>query len=140
MFAGTGGSGVKDMPSSHSQVMSRKCVECHIYRAEAQDNKGNSEPKGGHTFRVDGGVCLKCHENPETLVKNWQEKTLPMIKQLKDLLDNTDNKYTRTYKDARANYFIVTSDGGSGLHNPRYAQALLQYSISSMLTETVWKK
>jgi hypothetical protein len=139
MFAGAGGSGVKDMPSSHSQVMPKKCVVCHMYKSE-EEVPESELPKGGHTFRVDHKVCLKCHENSNALAEKWQKEIQPMLKNLKDLLDNTSNKTTKAYRDARANYYIVISDGGSGLHNPGYAKALLKYSISSLTAETIWKK
>jgi len=97
-------------------------------------------PKGGHTFRIDQKVCLKCHKDPTALTEKWQKELQPMIKTLKDLLDNTSNKTTKTYRDARANYYMVISDGGLGVHNPNYAKALLKYSISSLHTENIWKK
>ncbi len=142
MFAGTGGSGVKDMPSSHSKVMPKTCVECHIYRAKGEENKEMPEselPKGGHTFRIDERVCLKCHDDPKALTAKWEKEITPMLEKLKKLLDSTNDKGTKAYKEARANYYMVISDGGKGIHNPQYAKTLLKYSISSLMAENVWK-
>ena len=142
MFAGAGGSGVKNM-SSHSQVMPGKCVTCHLYRAEEEkkEKKADAPPKkGGHTFRVDDRICLKCHEDTKSLVVEWQAKITPLLKRLKALLDSAPNKTSKPYKAARLNYDIVIADGGTGLHNPRYAQALLRYSISSLTAESLWRQ
>jgi plasmid replication initiation protein len=142
MFAGTGGSGVKDMPSSHSKAMPKTCVKCHMYKAKGEENKEVPEselPKGGHTFRVDDKVCLECHDDPKALAAKWEKEITPLLKKLKDILDSTEEKGTKAYKDARTNYFMVVSDGATGVHNPQYAKALLKYSISSLLAATVWK-
>ena len=128
MFAGTGGFGVKDMPSAHSRVMSKKCVTCHMHREE----KDKLLEKGGHTFRADDGVCLECHEDSKSLMGKWEQEISPLLKQLKTLLDSDIDKKSRYYKAARLNYNIIIADGGVGSHNPKYAKALLQYSISSL--------
>lgn len=135
MFAGTGGSGVKDMPSPHSIKMEKKCITCHMYSQEDTELK-----KGGHTFRLNYNVCLKCHhKDPEVLMSEWREKIPPMLEQLKSLLDNHPDKTSKVYKSAKRNYDMVIADGGIGIHNPRYAQALLQYGISSLSSESAWR-
>jgi formate-dependent nitrite reductase cytochrome c552 subunit len=141
MFAGTGGSGVKDMPSAHSQVMPKKCVTCHMHREgkEEEEKAGAPLQKGGHTFRSNEKVCLKCHEDPRPLMAKWQTGTSSLLKRLKALLDSTPNKTSESYKAAKLNYDIVIADGEMGLHNPKYAQALLQYGISCLTAESVWK-
>ncbi len=128
MFAGTGGSGVKNMPSKHSEVMPKKCVTCHMYREKKDEILKN----GGHTFRADKRFCLKCHEDPESLAAEWRAKILPLLADLSELLDNATNKTTKAYKAAQQNYNMVTADGATGTHNPGYAQALLKHGISSL--------
>ena len=130
MFAGTGGTGVKNMPSEHSKIMPGKCVTCHMNREEGDEVLKN----GGHTFRKDSRVCLKCHKAPETIVKEWRDKVSPLLKELKSLLDKIPDKdkAAKFYKDASLNYDIVIADRGMGSHNPRYAQALLGHSIASL--------
>lgn len=130
------------MPSSHSQIMPKKCVECHIYKAKDEENNeslDSESPKGGHTFRIDYRVCLQCHDDPKALTTKWEKEITPLLKRLKDLLDNTKNKGSKAYREARANYYMVISDGEKGIHNPRYAKALLRYSISSLVSETLWR-
>ena len=132
----------KDIPSVHSEAMPKKCVTCHMYKEkEAEKTKDDRSPrKGGHTFRPDDRACLKCHEDPKPLVAEWQARTSSLIKRLKALLDSATDKTSRSYKDAKLNYDIVIADSGIGVHNPRYAQALLQYGISSLTAESVWKR
>lgn len=143
MFAGTGGSGVKNMPSEHIKIMPKKCVTCHMHKEEEKQKEVDKKPnvkmqKGGHTFRSDDKACLKCHENPELLVKEQNEKTAALLKRLKGLLDSTTDKKSASYRAARLNYNIVMADGEIGLHNPSYAQALLRYGISALTIESVW--
>lgn len=113
--------------------------------------------KGGHTFRPDDAACLKCHEGPNPSVAKWRRmprlyegiclqchdssRLLTMrwrieasllLKQLKILLDGSPDKSSKAYKDARLNYNLVIADREIGLHNPRYAKALLEYSILSL--------
>jgi formate-dependent nitrite reductase cytochrome c552 subunit len=142
MFAGTGGSGVKNMPSAHSQAMPKKCVTCHMHREEneKEEKAGTPLQKGGHTFRSNEKVCLKCHEDPKPLVAEWRAETSSLLKRLKSLLDSTPSKTSESYKAAKLNYDIVIADGGVGAHNPKYAKALLQHSISSLAVESVWKR
>lgn len=143
MFAGTGGSGVKNMPSEHIKIMPKKCVTCHMHKEEEKQKEAGEKTdikkqKGGHTFRSDDKACMKCHENPELLVKEQNGKTAVLLKRLKGLLDSANDKKSASYRTARLNYNIVTADGGIGLHNPGYAQALLRYGISALTVESVW--
>ncbi len=131
MFAGAGGSGGKAMPSKHSEVMPKKCVTCHMYREKEDKILKN----GGHTFRSDGRVCLKCHEEPESLVQEWRAKILPLLADLSELLDKASDKSSKAYRVAKQNYSMVITDGAMGNHNPRYAQALLQHGISSLKSD-----
>jgi len=137
MFAGTGGTGVENMPSPHSKTMPQKCITCHIYKGKSEKENEPLE-KGGHTFRLDDRVCLKCHEKSKDLIAEWEAKISPMIKQLRDLLDSYPDKTSKIYVSANRNYALVVADGGMGIHNPRYAQALLKHSISSLSAE-LWK-
>ena len=148
MFAGTGGSGVKSMPSEHSKVMPQKCITCHMHKQEKKDARqtektevlDTSIQKGGHTFRIDDRVCLKCHDDSRALIAEWSAKTAPLIKQLKTLLANAADKNSKSYRMAKLNYGLVMADGGSGMHNPRYAEVLLRYSISSLKIGSAWEQ
>jgi formate-dependent nitrite reductase cytochrome c552 subunit len=146
MFAGTGGFGVKDMPSPHNKAMPKKCVTCHMYKAEKktdeEEKAEEADPrlrKGGHTFRADDRVCLKCHEDPKSIMAKWREQISPLLEELKSLLDSTPDKASKAYRSARQNYNMVMADRGMGMHNPKYAVALLRYGISALRVESVWK-
>ena len=142
MFAGTSVPGVKDMPSEHSKIMTRKCVECHYYTGRVEADTTPSE-KGGHTFKLDDRVCLKCHHHKaEDLIVEWNKQIVPLVAQLKDLLDKYPDKTSKTYIAIKKNYGFVISDSGmqiQGIHNPKYAVAVLQYSISALTAESAWK-
>ena len=42
------------------------------------------------------------------------------------------------HTEAKLNYDLVRADSGIGFHNPRYARAILRYSISSIQAESGW--
>jgi formate-dependent nitrite reductase cytochrome c552 subunit len=140
MFAGIGGAGVKRMPSAHSLMMSKKCVTCHMYKPEKEVEKTTAKAlkTGGHSFRPDDRVCLKCHEDPKALAAKWREETASMLEQLKTLLDKAPDRKSKLYKQVKLNYNLIVADDGIGLHNPVYAQALLKYSISSLMSKSAW--
>lgn len=142
MFAGTSVSGVKDMPSQHSKIMTKKCIECHTYNGKPEADTTPSE-KGGHTFRLDENVCLKCHHHkPKDMLVEWNKQIAPLVAQLKDLLDKYPDKTSKTYVAIKKNYGFVTSDSGmqiQGIHNPKYAISVLQYSISALTVDSNWK-
>ena len=142
MFMGTGGSGVKPMPSEHSKIMTEKCIECHYYTGKAEADNTPSE-KGGHTFRLNDNVCLKCHEEPAKEIEKWKPVIEPLAKQLKELLDKYPDKKSRVYLDIRRNYGMAMSDGGmniNGVHNPKYAEALLKNGITALTPGTTWEE
>ena len=128
MFAGSAGSGAKEMPSKHSEIMPEKCITCHMHREE----EDKVLKRGGHTFLSNKKICLKCHEDPESMMAEWKAKISPILKELESLLKKFPDKKSKIYKDATLSYEVVIADGKIGSHNPRYAQALLQYSISSL--------
>ena len=129
MFAGSAGSGVKEMPSKHSEIMPETCVTCHTHR----EKEDEVLKRGGHTFLSDKRVCLKCHEDPESMMAEWKVKISPLLEELESRLEKFPDKKSKIYRDAKLNYDVVIADGKIGSHNPRYAQALLQRSISSLV-------
>ena len=157
MFAGTGGIGVKTMPSKHAKLMKNSCAYCHMFEPKkAQKKEAEKEKKaekkkenkadlkkpqkGGHTFRVDRGVCLQCHKNYEIIEAKSNASTATLMKQLKELLEKCPDKKSKAYKDAKSNYSMVLFDGGLGIHNPSYARALLEYSIVTLKDTSTWEK
>lgn len=141
MFSGTGGSGVKKMPSEHSEIMTKKCVDCHYYTGKAEADNTPSE-KGGHTFRINDRLCLQCHEEPAKMVAEWGQKLEPLIQQVGDLLEKYPDKKSKLYLNVKKDFGIATSDKGmgiNGIHNPKYSEALLKNCISALTSESTWK-
>ena len=122
--------------------MPRKCVTCHMHKAKEVESRQDVPPpsRGGHTFRSDSGACLKCHENSGNLVAEWKSRVSTLVERLKVALDAAPDKNLKSYITARSNYDIVIADGGTGMHNPRYAQALLLHSIASLEAGSLWKR
>ncbi|MGB9595879.1 MAG: hypothetical protein ACPL7B_06315 [Candidatus Poribacteria bacterium] len=136
------------MPSKHSEIMTKKCVECHYWSSESstksKENKKDDDKqiKGGHTFQVDEKYCLKCHENIQEKLLEWNAKIIPLANELKELLDKYPNKNSRVYLSARKNYALAMSDPGmnvQAIHNPAYAVALLKAGISALRADSTWK-
>ncbi|MBD3182984.1 hypothetical protein GF312_11885 [Candidatus Poribacteria bacterium] len=135
------------MPSRHSEIMENQCVYCHMYSVKGEEKKRiellNKDPKqlkGGHTFEVDKRICLQCHDEPDKLVSEWKKKIEKLIKQLKELMEEKPDKLSNSYKTAKSNYNMVIYDGGTGIHNPRYAEVLLRHGIYSLTTGKAWEK
>ena len=140
MFAGAGGPGVKDMPSEHSKIMTQKCIECHYWTASGEHKPSQ---KGGHTFRTDNRICLKCHDNIAAKLAEWNTKITPLAAELKGLLDKYPNKTSRVYISVKKNYGMAMGDAGmnvQAVHNPAYAQLLLQIGISTLISDSKWKQ
>jgi hypothetical protein len=140
MFSGTNGFGVRDIPTEHSKVMTEKCVECHYFNVRADNT---ILEKGGHTFRIDDRVCVKCHHNTAQKVSEWETKIAPLTNQLKELLDKYPDKKSNGYYNASRNYGMVIGDSGMniyGIHNPQYAEALLKKGIAILTSESTWKQ
>lgn len=99
--------------------------------------------KGGHTFRTDDRICLKCHDNISVKLAEWNTKLTPLATELKGLLDKYPNKTSRVYISVKKNYGMAVSDTGMnamGIHNPAYAQILLQVGISTLISDSKWKQ
>jgi formate-dependent nitrite reductase cytochrome c552 subunit len=108
---------------------------------------------GGHTFRViseDGDLnvaaCAACHEDDdalEDLVADRQAQIDALMAELGQLLldrdllrSNLEQNNTGIYEGHEAgvmfNYKYVLEDQSRGVHNFKYARALLENSIEAM--------
>ena len=66
---------------------------------------------------------------------HWVKKWPHMIfrragRNVKMMLDSATDFESKAYKDAKLNYDMVNGDAGFGMHNPLYAQALLNYALT----------
>lgn len=135
--------------SAHSSFV--KCIDCHMAPvAGARD-------AGGHTFRVsdvDGDInqsgCVTCHSNSAELttrIENTQTEIETLLTTLgnrlieKGILRNLESvnasgssplELTADELGVLWNYQYVREDNSFGVHNYKYAKALLENSIAAL--------
>lgn len=126
MFMGRLGAGVKRMPSRHSKIMKNRCIYCHMDK----DTPKTVAKHGGHTFKADYSTCARCHEDMNTKIQQYRESITNKMAQVKQILDVATDFESKAYQDAKLNYDMVKGDAGFGMHNPLYAQALLDYALT----------
>ncbi len=136
--------------SAHTLLLanntSKACIVCHMGTAQATES-------GGHTFRVisEGGdintdACVACHPvaaDVEALVEDRQAQIEEKIAELEQLLadrglydiakgQNSKGDYTGHEAGALYNLKFVEEDKSRGVHNFKYAYALLTNSIAAL--------
>ena len=136
--------------SAHTALLANNiknaCITCHMGKAQAAES-------GGHTFRViseDGAIntaaCIECHpvaNDLNALVDDRQAQIDTLLAQLKTkLIDRgllnptTDLAIPGSFEGHEAgalfNYRFVEEDQSRGVHNFKYARALLTNSIASL--------
>ncbi len=126
------------------QSLAESCVTCHMTTREHSDPLGW---KGGHDFEPSVIACQPCHaelteegnfdhgggvtEINELLVQ-LQEAIGPDI----DPEDYGDAEVTTPEQRMAAYaYVFVMNDGSHGVHNPEYAESLLENAIDFMQAE-----
>lgn len=157
IFEGTGGAeipGVAYPGSGHSE-MEAGCISCHMASAgEGLDPLA----VGGHTFRVktkgespavfNDGPCQPCHEGMtsdqlessqggvqlllDSLAARLPQKPHPTDPSATEPKYPADQSLSEVQTRAAYNYWLVQKDGSLGVHNPRYARALLEASLSEL--------
>lgn len=136
--------------SAHTALLSNNsknaCVSCHMATAQGTAS-------GGHTFRVvseagalNTAACIACHTNTTDL-NNLMAKSQNTIDSLLLVLQTkliergkinpaTDLAVPGTFEGHEAgalfNYRFVQEDQSLGVHNFKYAQALLVNSIAAL--------
>lgn len=150
MFVGSGGYevGTGYTNSAHTQFVENACVTCHMATAQGT-------ALGGHTFNVSEGeefgdinyaACSACHQDEgelETMVNDTRAEIDGLMEQLKNLLVDrgllnpaTDLAIPGDFEGHEAgalyNYKYVEEDQSRGIHNYKYAKALLENSIAAL--------
>lgn len=126
--------------SAHANVPGQ-CVHCHMF---AKSFESEEKPAiTGHLFRPDYQACAPCHDvtTAKTLVEGTQNNIKTELEALKARLDKWGNwEYQSNkgpqdqsgipdaIKEARHNYYYVLNEGSYGVHNGKYARALIEYA------------
>jgi opacity protein-like surface antigen len=132
MMLGVGGGGtVTGSPSAHYSMTTDSCVTCHL---------GSNN---NHTFDATVSACVACHTDAkDTDINGAVTKTQAKYDSLKaglaklGLIDDTGAAVVGTYDEAHAFplwvYGYITEDGSMGVHNPKYANDLLDAAIAGL--------
>jgi nitrate/TMAO reductase-like tetraheme cytochrome c subunit len=139
MFAGTGGLGVGDQPSFHSE-REVDCIACHEVKHAAP-----TEPSvhGLVTYEATQQACIECHgEGIDGFLAMWTrgfkrevEDARAEIAKAEEALAALPENWERRSEAqellhvARHNADFVAS--GRGVHNPEYALELLDRAVSA---------
>lgn len=135
--------------SPHTTMVTEGCITCHMSTPVGRNS-------GGHTFRnyydnegtitVNVTGCTSCHTGAKNFdINGAQTEIAALSAQLEQMLIDADiliddgshmNKTPLTLSANKAgalyNYkFVSYGDGSMGVHNPKYAKALLQNSIEN---------
>lgn len=117
-------------PGSSAHFTGSTCVGCHMYQ------EGDA---GGHTFWPSEASCTECHTNG---VPDIAAEIHDLLDQLAELLRgegvlDADNhlvtgEYPVEIAGAYYNWIMIEEDRSNGIHNPKYARALLTNSIAAL--------
>ncbi len=130
MMLGVGGGGtVTGTPSAHYTMTTDACVTCHL------------GPANTHTFDATVSACVACHADATSTdindaVTAIQAKYDALKAALTDagLVDAAGAAVKGTYAEAQAFplwvYGYITEDGSMGVHNPKYANDLLDAALA----------
>jgi hypothetical protein len=133
MLLGVGGGGtVTGSPSGHYTMTTDSCVTCHL---------GESD---NHTFQASVSACVACHADAKSTdidgkVTEMQGKFDALKAALTEagLLDDEGSPIANTkMEEAQAwplwVYGYIMEDGSMGVHNPKYANALLDAALAGL--------
>jgi hypothetical protein len=130
---GVGGGGtVTGSPAAHYTMTTDACVTCHL------------GPANTHTFQAQVSACVACHADATSTDINGavtaiQAKYDALKAALTEagLLDDTGAPVAaKGVEEAKAFplwvYGYITEDGSMGVHNPKYANALLDAALVAL--------
>ena len=130
MLLGVGGS-ITGSPAQHYTLIEDSCVSCHL-------GEGDS-----HTFMPAVSSCVACHADAESFdIDGFQTEVEEKMEQLKTsliALGYMDEEGHPVRSDAPSNiaeavwnYRHIYQDHSHGVHNPVYAQSLLDLSLAAV--------
>ncbi|MBT8308446.1 MAG: NapC/NirT family cytochrome c [Maribacter sp.] len=103
------------------------CVSCHM--GETTDGTD-----GLHTMIPSATSCIACHSNgipPDTFLDADMATLAGLLETIGIVEEDHPVPGTYTIQEAEAawNYLLILEDGSKGVHNPKYAKALIKNSI-----------
>ncbi len=134
MLLGVGAVGISDSVSIHYTLVDDGCPTCHV------------GPSDSHTFVATLEGCTDCHADLDTFDRNDVQTELEVLyHELGELLetaglvhlDDEDGMYhpvqdavgTVAEGQAMWNLLFYQEDGSAGIHNPAYAENMLEYAL-----------
>lgn len=142
-----------DMPSTdaHLNGIEDSCVTCHMQEVEDHSDPAHTMA-GGHTWKMSYEdvhlveACKECHGEVEDfnfggedwdkdgMVEGTQKEIEDLLHLVETLLPAGDPNPTWTTEQLGAYYNVhfVHEDGSHGVHNPKYAAALLQAAVGAI--------
>ncbi len=110
------------------------CVSCHM-------GATTDGTDGLHTMIPSAASCIECHSNgipPDTFL-DADMATLYGLLETAGLLETEEGSvhpvpgtYPLVEAEAAWNYLFIYEDGSNGVHNPKYAKALIKNSIQAL--------
>ena len=133
MLLGVGGGGtVTGSPSAHYSMTTDSCVTCHL---------GDS---ANHTFAANVSACVACHADAKntdingavTAIQAKYDALKAALIEAKQLDENGSPIATKGVEEAKAFplwvYGYITEDGSMGVHNPKFANDLLDAALAAL--------
>ena len=135
MFAGTGGMGIHDMPSSMLES-GLDCRGCHVFHAFSKGMDALQED----TFEAKAQACEDCHGRGfGKLMKQWEKSSEEKVRRLETMVRSVKNEMKRLGKGSMkceslhaAQFNIELVKLGKSVHNISYADALLNVSYKHL--------
>lgn len=147
-----------DLPLGPHRMVENVCIGCHMAEGPTDVNDPGYAKLGDHSFAMvtaDGvehvETCTQCHgeiESFEEIVAGMDYDSdgsrEPVVEEIEGLLHTlgmmlppygdpavtVDTTYNAAQLKAAYNFFFVEEDGSHGIHNARYAAAILRASIN----------
>ena len=147
MFEGKGGyeyGGYEYASSGHKFTVTDQCVTCHVFKTDFQQGPPEIPAYTGHTFTPQLESCVNCHQDFSPADSSFdyrgiQTQIRGLLDQLHGLLaaaSSVDSTTSAFYR-AKFNYDFVHSEGSDGIHNTKYAKALLESAIANFTPSDV---
>ena len=143
MFEGKGGwefDGYTYQSSPHKFAATDKCVDCHVFMTEYVGEPEEIPAYTGHSFEPRPEACSSCHNDFDAFwtadssydYRGVQSEMDSLMHVLEEELmtASSEDSTSDTFFRAKFNLDFVHGEGSNGIHNTKYARALLQSAIA----------